>query len=246
MQNEKEGLDKSNNLTEEAQEKLKHVCQNVEKIKAELKSKYDTAYAKISDEIKMNRKTYEDTLLSNKETYEKTLKELDETYKVKIQSAESIYEEKKKQNDEEFQKADRENNESYEQAIKELKENYDRSVSDIETEYQLTKEDINKEYQDAIQASNDELANMLTLATQKLEAALAVNKQIYNVKIKDWKDKGITKVHEELSKRDAEEMKIKREIEKSTRTDNITAHKLAQETRDKKLNTAKEDKKANL
>ena len=246
IQDEKEGLDKINKLTEEAQEKLKHERHNVEKIKAELKSKFDTDYAKILDEIKMNQKKYEDTLLSNKETYEKTLKVLDETCNVKIQSAESIYEENKQQNNEEFQKADRENNVSYEQATKELKENYDRSVSGIETEYQFTEEEINKEYQDAIQASNEELENMLTLATQKLEAALAANEKIYNAKIKAWKDKGITEVHEEWSKRDAEEMKIKHEMEKSAKTNNITAYKLAQECRDRKLNTAKEDKKSKL
>ena len=125
-----------------------------------------------------------------------------------MKSADDTYKKQKKHNEKELQEVKLQNKSSYEQEIKEHKDNYDKTVSDIETECQLTKEDINKEYQDAIQASNDELANMLTLATQKLEVALEANKQIYSAKIKAWADGVKPDVYEEWSKRDADENKI--------------------------------------
>ena len=149
-------------------------------------------------------------------------------------------------NEKDFQKAKSENQKVFNQKIKENKGNYNKKVSDAETEYKFNTENIKKQYQDEIQSSNDKLDNMLTLAKQKLEAALEANEKVYSAKVKACIDGGVAKIHEEWSKRDAEEKRIKCEKENLEKSDNMREHKTAQELRDRKLNKAFEDKQSKI
>ena len=150
------------------------------------------------------------------------------------------------QNEKDFQKAKSENHNAFNHKIKENKGNYNKKVSDAETMYKFTIENINKQYHDAIQASKDKLDNMLTLAKQKLEAALETNEKIYSAKVKDCVDGGVAKIHEQWSKNDAEEKRIKIETEILAKSDSICAHKTAKETRYTKLSKALEDKQSKI
>ena len=115
--------------------------------------------------------------------------------------------------------------------------------SDVDkTGYQYSTEQTDKQYEDATEASSDEL-EIRTKLTFK-EAALENKTLSYSVKVKAWTDEGKPDVHEEWSKRDTEEKGIKYESEISAMSSSIRAHKIEQETKDRELNMALEDKQS--
>ena len=140
------------------------------------------------------------------------------------------------------------NMESHKQALEELYKAHTEKMKSTENTYRKKHKllRIEKEYQDAIQASNVEFHNKVKLATQMLETALEANKQIYRAKIKTTKVKVEIEVREEWSKKDAEEKRTKSETENCARSDNISAHKKAQDTRDDKLKKAFKSKQDSI
>ena len=233
-------------LSRKTQNMLQHERQSVKKQKAELKLSYENDDREILKEVKKCQQKFESALLSNKESYEQELYEIESTYKQKIKSVEDDYKIKIKQNEKELQQSKSESKKLFDERVKENKENYDKKASDAKTEYKFTIKNIDKEYQSAIQASNDKLENMLELAAQQLEAALEANEKIYSAKVKACIDERVAEVNEEWSKRDAEEKRIKCENENMAKSDNIRAHKIAQENRDSKLNRTFEDKQSKI
>ena len=246
VNDEKKLFQEKKELSKKTQNLLHQERQNIKRQNAELKSKYEDDDREILNEVKRYQMKFESALLSNKESYGQELHDIESTYEQKIKSAEDDYKIKIKQNEKELQKTKCENQKLFDEKLKENNDNCDKKVSAAETEYKFTSENINQEYQDAIQASNDELENTLKLATQNLEAALEDNKKLYNSKVKACIDEGAAEINEEWSKRDADEKRIKSEGENIAKSECISAHKAAQETRDVKLSKAFEDKQSKI
>ena len=148
--------------------------------------------------------------------------------------------------------AERNNNNAYKMA-KEIREKnittatkgMQGNIEEAEKIHQITTKQIDKDYQDEIQISNDELANMLTLATQKLEAELEANKQNYSDKANCYLLEE-AEIQEEWSKSNAKAKHNKSQIETSARSDNIEAQKLAKINAGIKLNAAFKDKESKI
>ena len=242
LDNVNKELENKTKLVVETQRKLQEKNENLKKNKERLKLKYEADETSSLIEISRSQENFETALLSNKEHYSQALVDIDETFKANIKSAECAFEEKMKQNEDDYQDIRKKSEKLQEQKIAENKDNYEKRLSKAQTEYKFIIEKINKEYEDAIQTSNDELNNTLRLAEQKLEAALEANKRIYTSKVKTLIDKGTAEVHEEWSKKDAEEKMTKGKVENSAKADNIRKHKVAQENRDKNMNKAYRDK----
>ena len=220
--------------------------QNTEAHKLALETKQQKLEKALKDKqekIEKSKTYMSQNLLSHNESHTQELEDLDKAHTELIISTEITFKEKIKQKEKDFQEVKKK---FYEKRKDEQKCSYDKRVSEIENEYQFTTQRIECEYQDTVQASDVELDNKTKKATHKLEAVLEANKQTYSTKIKVLTDKAKAEVHEEWSKHDAEEKKIKSETENRARSDNTSVHKKAKETRDSKFKKALTDKKYSI
>ena len=244
---EKEVFKRKDELAKQFEEKKQSKNEDIKQRKAQLKLKFDDDNSKVTSAMAKSQEKFENTVLADKKQYNKTLKELDKTLKKDIKSAEDAYKAKVNEIKKEYKLAIEKNDKFEELEIEKQRKKYEKTCSDAEAEYRFTTNQSEKDYNNAIQKNNNELQRELTLATEKLDAALDANKQVYSAKVQEcyW-NKSKTKVHTEWSEEDAKSKTTKSETESDARSKNNKKNKEAFDDRETKLKDAFRDKNSKI